>query len=191
MRARDSRASVVYFNIKVNQPLPADAFTFKTDSKTQLYQVEAGILFYFVLSSPAQPQSRPAQTASESTPAYSAPREPPRSAATRCAAPCTPASTCHIRGRRHKSRNPQQHIKRIQPRIGPAEARLDMVMRIHPPVQIDGQILHARPQPHIGHAAQRQTTHAQRSGCAACALPPRVAQSLASISGVRSAPLLL
>jgi outer membrane lipoprotein-sorting protein len=25
----------VYFNIKVNQPLPADAFTFKTDSKTQ------------------------------------------------------------------------------------------------------------------------------------------------------------
>ena len=24
-----------YFNIKVNQPLPADAFTFKTDSKTQ------------------------------------------------------------------------------------------------------------------------------------------------------------
>jgi len=25
----------VYFNIKVNQPLPADAFTFKTDGKTQ------------------------------------------------------------------------------------------------------------------------------------------------------------
>jgi outer membrane lipoprotein-sorting protein len=25
----------VYFNIKVNQPLPGDAFTFKTDSKTQ------------------------------------------------------------------------------------------------------------------------------------------------------------
>jgi outer membrane lipoprotein-sorting protein len=25
----------VYFNIKVNQPLPADAFTLKTDSKTQ------------------------------------------------------------------------------------------------------------------------------------------------------------
>jgi outer membrane lipoprotein-sorting protein len=24
----------VYFNIKVNQPLPADAFTFKTDGKT-------------------------------------------------------------------------------------------------------------------------------------------------------------
>jgi outer membrane lipoprotein-sorting protein len=30
-----SRVSV-YFNIKVNQALPADAFTFKTDSKTQL-----------------------------------------------------------------------------------------------------------------------------------------------------------
>ena len=29
-----SRVSV-YFNIKVNQPLPADAFSFKTDSKTQ------------------------------------------------------------------------------------------------------------------------------------------------------------
>jgi hypothetical protein len=25
----------IYSNIKVNQPLPADAFTFKTDSKTQ------------------------------------------------------------------------------------------------------------------------------------------------------------
>jgi outer membrane lipoprotein-sorting protein len=25
----------VYFNIKVNQPLPADAFVLKTDSKTQ------------------------------------------------------------------------------------------------------------------------------------------------------------
>jgi hypothetical protein len=25
----------VYFNIKTNQPLPADAFTFKTDSQTQ------------------------------------------------------------------------------------------------------------------------------------------------------------
>jgi len=25
----------LYFNIKVNQPLPADAFTLKTDSKTQ------------------------------------------------------------------------------------------------------------------------------------------------------------
>jgi outer membrane lipoprotein-sorting protein len=25
----------VYFNIKVNQPLPADDFTFKTDGKTQ------------------------------------------------------------------------------------------------------------------------------------------------------------
>ena len=25
----------VYFNFKFNQPLPSDAFTFKTDSKTQ------------------------------------------------------------------------------------------------------------------------------------------------------------
>ena len=29
-------------------------------------------------------------------------------------------------------------------------------MRIDPPVEIDGQVFHARPQPHIGHAAQRQ-----------------------------------
>ena len=29
-----SRVSV-YFNFKFNQPLPSDAFTFKTDSKTQ------------------------------------------------------------------------------------------------------------------------------------------------------------
>ena len=29
-----SRVSV-YLNFKVNQPLPSDAFTFKTDSKTQ------------------------------------------------------------------------------------------------------------------------------------------------------------
>ena len=30
-----SRASATYFNIKLNQSLPSDAFTFKTDRKTQ------------------------------------------------------------------------------------------------------------------------------------------------------------
>ena len=50
----------------------------------------------------------------------------------------------------------QDQIQRIQSRVAPAELRLPAMVRIDPPIQIDIQVLHARAQPHISCAAQRQ-----------------------------------
>ncbi len=146
-----------YFNIKVNQPLPRQRLHLQNRQPDHIHQIEAAIPF-FLFPILFNPHNRNSSQHKQHRKALQ------RIARLGCFDRHQQGAAQH-----HISQHPppearpqtqprqsQQQIKRVQPRVGPTEARLGVVMRIDPPVQIDGQIFNPRPQPHIGQPAQRQ-----------------------------------
>ena len=87
-----------------------------------------------------------------------------------------------MRGRRNKPASPNSKIKRVERCVEPTEAGFGVVMRINPPVEIDGEVFDAGAQPHINDAGNGQpAVGAQRMrGCALGGEPSETGVDLGS-----------